>query len=66
MSFTWFHQILFSSRIHIVSGIPRCWHLFGTPITQQEPEAVLSGQARTVRGTGPDGPRPGTRLGFPA
>ena len=27
--------------------------------------AVLSGQARTVRGTGPDGPRPGARLGFP-
>ena len=23
--------------------------------------AVLSGQARTVRGTGPDGPRPGVR-----
>jgi hypothetical protein len=33
------------------------------PITQQEPAAVLSGQVRTVRGTGPDGPRPGTRLG---
>jgi hypothetical protein len=43
-----------------------CWHLFGAPITQQEPAAVLSGQARTVRGTGPDGPRPGARLGFPA
>jgi hypothetical protein len=28
------------------------------PITQEEPAAVLSGQARTVRGTGPDGPRP--------
>ena len=36
------------------------------PITQQEPTAVLSGQARTVRGTGPDGPRPDARLGFPA
>jgi hypothetical protein len=32
----------------------------------KEPAAVLSGQARTVRGAGPDGPRPGTRLGFPA
>jgi hypothetical protein len=38
----------------------------GAPITQYEPAAVLSGQARTVRGTGPDGPRPGARLGFPA
>jgi hypothetical protein len=39
---------------------------FGAPITQHEPVAVLSGQARTVRGQGPDGPRPGARLGFPA
>jgi hypothetical protein len=31
------------------------------PITSKEPAAVLSGQARTVRGTGPDGPRPGVR-----
>jgi hypothetical protein len=31
------------------------------PITSKEPTAVLSGQARTVRGTGPDGPRPGVR-----
>jgi hypothetical protein len=31
------------------------------PITSKEPAAVLSGQARTVRGTGPDGPRPGAR-----
>jgi hypothetical protein len=38
----------------------------GAPITQQEPAAVLSGQARTVCGTGPDGPRPDVRLGFPA
>jgi hypothetical protein len=30
-------------------------------ITSKEPAAVLSGQARTVRGTGPDGPRPGVR-----
>ena len=27
--------------------------------TQEEPAAVLSGQARTVRGLGPDGLRPG-------
>jgi hypothetical protein len=27
------------------------------PITSKEPAVVLSGQARTVRGTGPDGPR---------
>jgi hypothetical protein len=40
--------------------------LLGAPITQYEPAAVLSGQARTVRGTGPDGLRPGARLGFPA
>jgi hypothetical protein len=31
------------------------------PITSKEPAAVLSGQARTVHGTGPDGPRPGAR-----
>jgi hypothetical protein len=31
------------------------------PITSKEPAAVLSGQARTVRCTGPDGPRPGVR-----
>jgi hypothetical protein len=29
-------------------------------ILQEEPVAVLSGQARTVRGLGPDSPRPGT------
>jgi hypothetical protein len=28
----------------------------GAPINQYEPAAVLSGQARTVRDTGPDGP----------
>jgi hypothetical protein len=26
-----------------------CWHLFRAPIAQQEPAAVLSSQARTVR-----------------
>jgi hypothetical protein len=31
------------------------------PITSKEPAAMLSGQARTVRGTGPDVPRPGVR-----
>jgi hypothetical protein len=30
-------------------------------ITSKEPAAVLSGQARTVRGPGPDGPRPSAR-----
>jgi hypothetical protein len=35
--------------------------LLEAPNTQGEPAAVLSGQARTVRGTGPDGPRPGVR-----
>jgi hypothetical protein len=30
-------------------------------ITSKEPAVVLSGQARTVCGTGPDGPRPGMR-----
>jgi hypothetical protein len=38
-----------------------CWRFFGAPNTQEEPAAVLSGQARTVRGLGPDGPRPGVR-----
>jgi hypothetical protein len=36
------------------------------PNTKQEPAAVLSAQGRTVRGQGPDGPRPGAGLGFPA
>jgi hypothetical protein len=45
----------------------RCVDTFlGAPITQYEPATVLSGQARTVRGTGPDGPRPGVRRWFPA
>jgi hypothetical protein len=35
------------------------------PITSKEPAAVLSGQARTVRGTGPDGPRPGAGARVP-
>jgi hypothetical protein len=35
--------------------------LLEAPITSKEPAAVLSGQAWTVRGTGPDGPRPGVR-----
>jgi hypothetical protein len=39
---------------------------FGAPNTQQKPAVVLSGQARTIRDTGPDGPRPDARLGFPA
>jgi hypothetical protein len=43
-----------------------CWCLFGSPITQHEPAAVLSAQGRTVRGKGSDGLRPGAGLGFPA
>jgi hypothetical protein len=31
------------------------------PITSKQPAMVLSGQARTVRDTRPDGPRPGVR-----
>jgi hypothetical protein len=42
-----------------------CWHLFRAPNTQQEPGTVLSAQKRTVRGQGPDGPRPGTGAGVP-
>ena len=42
-----------------------CWYLFGALITQQEPTAVLSGQTRTVRSTGPDGPRPGAGARVP-
>jgi hypothetical protein len=41
-------------------------YLFWAPITQHEPAAVLSAQGRTVHGQGPDGSRPGARLGFPA
>jgi hypothetical protein len=35
------------------------------PITSKEPAAVLTGQARTVRGTGPNGPRSGARARVP-
>jgi hypothetical protein len=35
--------------------------LLEAPITSKEPAAMLSGQTRTVRGTGPDGPRPDVR-----
>jgi hypothetical protein len=31
------------------------------PITQENQRRCFSGQARTVRATGPDGPRPGAR-----
>jgi hypothetical protein len=31
-----------------------------------EPVVVLSAQTWTVRGQGPDGPRPGAGLGFPS
>jgi hypothetical protein len=34
-------------------------------ITSKDPVAVLSGQARTVRGTGSDGPRPGAGARVP-
>jgi hypothetical protein len=39
----------------IINGC--CWRFFGASITQEEPAAVLSGQVRTVRGLGPDGPQ---------
>jgi hypothetical protein len=42
-----------------------CWHLFRVPNTQQEPAAMLSAQARTVRDQGPDGPRPGAGAKVP-
>jgi hypothetical protein len=48
------------------SPVRCCWHLFWAPNTQQEPVAVLSGQAWTVRGQGFDGPRPSAGLGLPA
>jgi hypothetical protein len=38
---------------------------FEAPITQYEPVAMLSSQARTVRGQGPHGPRPGTGAWVP-
>jgi hypothetical protein len=34
---------------------------FGGANHSKEPAAVFSGHARMVRGTGPDGPRPGVR-----
>jgi hypothetical protein len=54
----------FDTSIFVVpSGVTKKYvdTFLEAPITSKEPEAVLSGQARTIRGTGPDGPRPGTR-----
>jgi hypothetical protein len=50
-------------RCVVPSGVAKKYvdTLLEAPITSKEPVAVLSGQARTVRGTGPDGPRPGVR-----
>jgi hypothetical protein len=45
------------------SGADGPRHRAGRSTTWRE-AAVLSGQARMVRGTGPDGPRPGAGLGF--
>jgi hypothetical protein len=38
-----------------------CWCLFGSANHPIRTVAVLSAQARTVRGQGPDGPPPGTK-----
>jgi hypothetical protein len=40
----------------------RCWCFFEAPITAREPAAVLTAQARTVRGQGPNGLQPGIGL----
>ena len=50
-----------------VRGLVRCWDFcltVGRSAPWREAE-VLSGQARTVRGTGPDGPRPGAGARVP-
>jgi hypothetical protein len=46
------------------SGADGPQHRAGRSATWRE-AAVLSGQARTVRGTGPDGPRPGAGARVP-
>jgi hypothetical protein len=46
------------------SGADGPRHRAGRSATWRE-AAVLSGQARTVRGTGPDGPRPGAGARVP-
>jgi hypothetical protein len=54
----------FDASIFVVpSGVAKKYvdTFLEAPITSKEPAAVLSGQARTVRDTGPDGPRPGVR-----
>jgi hypothetical protein len=54
----------FDASIFVVpSGVAKKYvdTFLEAPITSKEPAAVPSGQARTVRGTGPDGPRPGVR-----
>jgi hypothetical protein len=45
---------------------PRCWRRSRHQSLRWEPATVLSAQARTVRGQGSDGQRPGAGLGFPA
>jgi hypothetical protein len=54
------------TRIHIDEYIHKITFItvdtfLEAPITSKEPAAVLSGQGRTVRGLGPNGPRPGVR-----
>jgi hypothetical protein len=50
-----------SLDMYVPSGVAKKYvDAFLEPNTQEEPAAVLSGQAWTVRGLGPDGPRPGT------
>jgi hypothetical protein len=46
------------SKYAVPSGVAKKYvdAFLEAPITSKEPAAVLSGQARTVRGTGPDGP----------
>jgi hypothetical protein len=54
----------FDASIFVVpSGVAKKYvdTFLEAPNTSKEPAAVLSDQARTVRGTGPDGPRPGVR-----
>jgi hypothetical protein len=46
------------------SGADGPWPRAERSVTWRE-AAVLSGQARTVRGTGPDGPRPGAGARVP-
>jgi hypothetical protein len=52
------NRILFNS--YFDNHVAFCWHRSGRQTLEMDRLVVLSADARTVLGTGPDGPRPST------